>query len=157
MADAKYSTIEEDAFRNFQALEKIINFPSSIITLDNNAFNGCSNLQMSVLPEGLKTIGVACFSGCKKLTITEFGTKNSAPNLTLIKTYAFNQAGDSVNSEVTLGGGSENTLVIINDAFAGYGTDIPKLSININVECSSGELGFDFIENAEIEEGVIVL
>ena len=150
MEDAKYSTIEAEAFINFQALEKIINFPSSIITLDNEAFKGCSNLQMSVLPEGLKTIGVACFSECKKLTITEFGTENSAPNLATIKIYAFNQAGDSVSSLITIGGGNKR-LVIADWAFEKYGTDIPEVDIKSNVECSSEALGFELIDSYVIE------
>ena len=54
-------------FSNNRYLKKIV-LPSTLTTIESNAFMECSALQVVVLPEGLQTIGDAAFSGCTSLS-----------------------------------------------------------------------------------------
>lgn len=49
--------------------------PSSVTKINNNAFNGCSNIKSLTLSENTQTIGEGSFYGCSSLENINFGTK----------------------------------------------------------------------------------
>ncbi len=59
--------INDDAFNGCDQLEKI-QFPSTLTVIKDNAFKGCFKLNGIVLPQSLTTIGEHCFEYCKALT-----------------------------------------------------------------------------------------
>jgi hypothetical protein len=77
------------AFNGCTSLRHII-IPSSVTTIDVNAFAGCINLVTVVLHEGLETIGRSAFSGCKSLHHIDIPT-----TVTTIGDHAF--TGCAVN------------------------------------------------------------
>lgn len=57
--------IGEGAFENLTL--KLIDFPSTISTIEKNAFHGVKELNIIVLPKNLKTIGDRAFANCNDL------------------------------------------------------------------------------------------
>ena len=51
---------------NFDALK----YFTSLTSIGSNAFNGCSNITLTSLPENITSIGANAFSGCTKLALT---------------------------------------------------------------------------------------
>ena len=49
-----------------------LNLPSSIRTIEYDAFRGCNNLKSIIFPEGLESIETSAFSNCASLTIVQF-------------------------------------------------------------------------------------
>ncbi len=62
--------IGERAFNELTALQEVVYLGDYIEFIDDEAFNGCSNLLSIHLPEGLKSIGTKAFYGCNKLYCT---------------------------------------------------------------------------------------
>ena len=60
------STIEGEAFRNYQNLKKIT-MPSTVTIIDGSAFEDCTSLSEIIWPENLETIGWDAFKGCISL------------------------------------------------------------------------------------------
>lgn len=58
-----------DAFRGNTTIASFNELPyfTGLTSIDNNAFNGCTNLQSIILPEGVTAIGPGAFSGCSSL------------------------------------------------------------------------------------------
>ena len=59
-----------DAFKGNTSIKKFpeLYYFTGITTLDDDAFNGCANLNTLRLPKKLKVIGARALMGCKKLT-----------------------------------------------------------------------------------------
>ena len=55
-----------EAFHNNEYLKKVV-LPSTLTSINNNAFANCTALEEVVLPAGLLSIGDAAFAGCKSL------------------------------------------------------------------------------------------
>lgn len=75
-------TTEGGAFQSCDITSIII--PSTITSIANGAFSGCSKLSSVTLPPNLKSIGAASFSNCTSLetlsipeTVTDFGGNSS--------------------------------------------------------------------------------
>lgn len=47
---------------------------SKLTTIDTSAFEGCSLMKLSKLPEGLTTINASAFKDCKKISLTDLPT-----------------------------------------------------------------------------------
>lgn len=47
---------------------------SKLTTIDTSAFEGCSLMKLSALPEGVTTINASAFKDCKKISLTELPT-----------------------------------------------------------------------------------
>lgn len=48
-----------------------VKFPSTVTSIDKNAFRGCTSLALKKLPDGLTSIGNSAFSGCTNLALSE--------------------------------------------------------------------------------------
>lgn len=77
--------IKTGEFFNNKDIE-ILEIPSSIIEIQNHAFNGCTNLREVVIHDGsqLEKIGSYAFANCKKLMQVNFPT-----SLKMISEYSF--------------------------------------------------------------------
>ena len=60
------TTIGREAFRNANGIKKI-QFPSSLVSIETYAFDGCSNLTEVVIPDGVTIIESAAFNNCASL------------------------------------------------------------------------------------------
>lgn len=60
-------TIESEAFSGCTSLE-VIDIPSTVVRIGKNAFKNCESLTTIVLPDGIKTIEEGAFEGCTSLT-----------------------------------------------------------------------------------------
>lgn len=60
------TTIGDDAFSGCTRLTTV-RFPKNLKAIGDRAFNGCSKLKTCVLPNGVQRIGDAAFQGCKVL------------------------------------------------------------------------------------------
>eukprot|EP00966_Prymnesium_polylepis_P062615 1453148-Prymnesium_polylepis.1 len=60
------TTIGDAAFTGCSSLASI-SLPEGLTTIGDRAFDGCSSLALISLPEGLTTIGDAAFNGCSSL------------------------------------------------------------------------------------------
>ena len=76
-------SVERYTFGEATALKEII-IPSSVTTIGDNAFYGCSTLESVTFSEGLTGIGEHSFQNCAKITEISLPQK-----LTSIGTYAF--------------------------------------------------------------------
>ena len=59
-------TIERNAFSQNRHLRQVI-FPQGLLHIQDNAFDGCSNLQVVIFPETLITIGSRAFYNCSNI------------------------------------------------------------------------------------------
>lgn len=88
------TTICESAFIECTKLENVIlNTDSSLSSIENNAFNNCSNLNIFNLPNNLKNIGDNAFFNCGNIEAN--GNKIlSIPNsVNTIGSYCFSKSG----------------------------------------------------------------
>ncbi|MGL4412042.1 MAG: leucine-rich repeat domain-containing protein [Bacteroidales bacterium] len=74
------STIGEKAFEGCSSLQSI-NIPNKVIRIENSTFRNCSSLSTIVLSTGTTSIGISAFEGCSSLihidipqTVTSLGT-----------------------------------------------------------------------------------
>ncbi|SDB89840.1 leucine-rich repeat protein, partial [Williamwhitmania taraxaci] len=79
-------SIGEYAFFGCTNLSGALSIPNTVTSIGDNSFNGCSKLTGSlVIPSGVKTIADGAFSDCSGLT----GTLTLPPSLTAIGNYTF--------------------------------------------------------------------
>lgn len=72
--------------------------PSTLITIEDYAFQKCTNMPLKTIKEGLTTIGSSVFNGCSKLTV------NKLPEtLTSIGQYAFQNCTSLALTELPTG------------------------------------------------------
>lgn len=64
--DCSVITIGENAFKYCQQIQTLI-LPERLMSIGNNAFDGCSALEVVVLPDSLQTIGSSAFYNCYRL------------------------------------------------------------------------------------------
>ena len=62
------TSIISDFFRNKSSLINVI--MPNVTSIGNNAFQGCTNLALTVLPDGITSIGNNAFQGCTNLALT---------------------------------------------------------------------------------------
>lgn len=89
----KESTIPANAFFNFsnqgkQTLNEM-NLPSGVISIGNNAFRDCQNLELFSLPASLKSIGTRAFKTC----INFYGELTIPTSVISIEESAFEESG----------------------------------------------------------------
>ena len=77
----EYKGLPVTKIGNFKCMVQSINIPSSIIEIEDNAFNGCSRLYRVILHDNLKRIGNQAFFSCSSLreisipsTVDEIGS-----------------------------------------------------------------------------------
>lgn len=71
-ADYYYTTeIGANQFRDMTDITWASLVMPNLTTIGDNAFNGCTNLALTELPESLTTIGVSAFYACENLRISE--------------------------------------------------------------------------------------
>lgn len=72
LTPSKLTSIGNAAFRNCAFAD--VDLPSTVETIGENAFYGCSNILSIVLPEKLTTLGKSAFNGCTGLTTVRVGS-----------------------------------------------------------------------------------
>ena len=60
-------TIGSNAFYTMSSKLKNIEFPNTLITIENRAFSNCTNLEKIEIPNNVQNIGSNAFSGCTNL------------------------------------------------------------------------------------------
>ena len=73
---ASVQKIGDHAFAGCSSL-KTVTFKeadSKLTTIDTSAFEGCSRMTLSKLPEGVTTINASAFKDCKKISLTDLPT-----------------------------------------------------------------------------------
>lgn len=83
------------AFANCTRLTNIIGLSSSLRTIRPYAFNGCTNLALLTLPEGLEQILAMSFSGCISLSLISIPS-----SVTTIERTAFSNCTGLKNLEI---------------------------------------------------------
>lgn len=134
-----YTTTEQPTqiggLNNTSNLRSVENIPTSVVTLNNLAFNGCTNLSSITLPSSITTIGQQAFDGCSSLSSVTLGN-----SLTTIGSYAFR--GCPITS-ITF----PNTLTTIQYA-AFQNAQITSLTIPANLTTINGAfIGMSKITN----------
>lgn len=71
--DINITVIEEDAFSNFETLEKVV-IPQSIKKIEKNAFKSCANLKEIYIPSGVENISKSAFDQIKFTMYVEKGS-----------------------------------------------------------------------------------
>ena len=64
------------SFHNCVGLTGAITLPNSIVTIGDNAFNGCTNISELTIGEGVVSIGTKAFWNCSSLNIVHFNAVN---------------------------------------------------------------------------------
>ena len=99
--EAQYETVELPnatkikpyAFHNDSMLKNII--MPKVTSISSYAFESCTGLAITELPEGLKSLGAHAFSRCSSLAITKI-----PDGLTSIDTYTFRECSSFVSIEM---------------------------------------------------------
>lgn len=81
-ADSKLTTIDTSAFEGC-SLMKLSKLPDGVTTINASAFKDCKKISLTDLPTGLITIGNAAFENCTMLRVGEL------PAITALGTAAF--------------------------------------------------------------------
>ena len=74
---ASVQKIGDHAFAGCSSLETVTfkdEAASKLTTIDTSAFEGCSLMTLSKLPEGVTTINASAFKDCKKISLTDLPT-----------------------------------------------------------------------------------
>lgn len=111
---ASVQNIGDHAFADCSNLETVTfkeQATSNLTTIDTSAFEGCSLMKLSALPEGVTTINASAFKDCKKISLTEFPT-----GLITIGKAAFE--GCTGLTSVQIDGGEKKQTTIADGAFA---------------------------------------
>ncbi|MCI6034748.1 MAG: leucine-rich repeat protein, partial [Firmicutes bacterium] len=111
---ASVQKIGDHAFADCSNLETVTfkeQATSNLTTIDTSAFEGCSLMKLSALPEGVTTINASAFKDCKKISLTEFPT-----GLITIGKAAFE--GCTGLTSVQIDGGEKKQTTIADGAFA---------------------------------------
>ena len=111
---ASVQKIGDHAFADCSNLETVTfkeQATSKLTTIDTSAFEGCSLMKLSALPEGVTTINASAFKDCKKISLTEFPT-----GLITIGKAAFE--GCTGLTRVRIDGGEKKQTTIADGAFA---------------------------------------
>ena len=108
---------------NFKSLETLT-IGSSVTSIGERAFYGCSGLTAVEIPNSVTSIGSSAFSGCSGLTAVEIPS-----SVTSIGDYAF--YGCSNLSQLVIGNGQE-TLIIPSNTFSGCPITTLYLGRNVN-------------------------
>lgn len=97
LSEAKFNTINQYAFANLVETDLIL--PSTVTTINSNAFNGCTGLHL-FLASSPTLSSVSAFANNKDLLIfTEFGNISSLAALTNWNTYSSNIFGYRLGSD----------------------------------------------------------
>ena len=115
-------TIGRDAFDGSDLTQ--ITLPSTLKTIELNAFHYCQDISSIILPEGLTSIGSSAFSNCSALTSITI-----PESVTSISSQAFS---DCTNlAEVKIGGNPDLVMDIFYNCL-----NLSKISLGANVESS---------------------
>ena len=136
------TAIANNAFaQQTSPLEKIT-FPDTLVSIGENAFKGCTELETADLPSNLKSIGTSAFEGCESLTkaiipsgVTEIPNSAFAGCLSLKRI--------ELSEGITSIGEFAFDLTKVNDDYE-YVNDNPKLE-SINIPSSVTNVGENFL------------
>ena len=139
--DQQYNTIGTQAFTKYRALTTMeLLERDTLVNIDSQAFSLCSKLKLSVLPKNLEKVDIGAFNVCPNVTVSEFGTQNSAPKLATLMYSCFNNSGTAV-STITIGyPGKTPRIAITNGAFSGYSDSSTKITVYVESISGTPEL-----------------
>jgi hypothetical protein len=127
-------TIGNSAFKGCSALSSIT-LPSNVPTFGTNMFMNCSNLVDCDLPTNLTTIPQDTFNGCSKLRTIVFPTTiitiktNAFTNCTTLNNITFPTLITTIEAEAFMGCSSINSIILPNS--------ITTIGINVFKSCTS--------------------
>ena len=117
---------------------KQITVPSSIIYIEENAFNGCTSLTQIKIPTSVTYIGIYAFNGCTSLTQITIPS-----SVTEIEDYTFN--GCTSLTQITI----PSSVTYIGDKAFFYCSSLTQITI-LSFMISFGKNIFDGIKSIEI-------
>ena len=133
------ASIEDKAFRGCTALERIT-IPENVASIGEQAFNGCTALAEITIPENVASIGNRAFWGCPALTTVHFNAINCttmSTNYEDVDYSVFMSSGDPATfplTNLTIGSNVQN---IPDYAFKGCSA----LSSDLNLPNSVATIG----------------
>ncbi|MBR4025548.1 MAG: leucine-rich repeat domain-containing protein, partial [Mycoplasmataceae bacterium] len=80
-----YDSADNQPWKSIKTQLTTIDFDTSVTTVGNNAFSGCSNIE-TITWGNIETVGNSAFSGCTSISSIEF-----PETMTTIEDYAFNE------------------------------------------------------------------
>jgi len=129
----------------------------SVVSIESNAFSGCSELTSITVPESVTSIGESAFSGCNNLDsitingdvdvsnaglyFTKDGLRYHVLNKNSVEITNDYYSGDIVIPANVTAGNTFAVTGIEYGAFS-YSTDITSITINSNIDVSNAELYF---------------
>ncbi|MBO4508007.1 MAG: leucine-rich repeat protein [Spirochaetaceae bacterium] len=79
-----------------------VSVPSTVTSIGNNAFNGCTGLESIVIPDSVTSVGTGVFNGCTNIeSVTLPGTLNQTSIQNALSSLPTNNAVSSYDIEVT--------------------------------------------------------
>ena len=108
--------IKSSAFQNYKGTS--LSVPDTIVSIKDNAFNGCENIVSFSIPDGITLIPEFCFKNCYSLTevsvpstITEIGA-SAFENCRNLESISLPEGLLSIDSGVFRGCSSLSSVVI---------------------------------------------
>ena len=129
-ADCNVKYICDNCFKGCTSIWNIQNFPSTIETIGDYAFYGCSSITEINLPGTLTYIGISAFEKC-----TSLQSITLPKSLKVIREYAFRNCANFDNWGNFIGGGLES--VVFEDRVDFYTNDVYCFYNNVFWGCSN--------------------
>ena len=128
--NCQVKSIGNNCFKGCTSIWNIQNFPSTIETIGDYAFYGCSSITEINLPGTLTYIGVSAFEKC-----TSLQSITLPKSLKVIREYAFRNCANFDNWGNFIGGGLES--VVFEDGVDFYTNDVYCFYNNVFWGCSN--------------------
>ncbi|MBO4904226.1 MAG: leucine-rich repeat protein, partial [Lachnospiraceae bacterium] len=136
---APIANICNDAFNGNAENVNVVDFPSNISKIGNNAFMGASALTSITLGSGLSSVGASAFQDCSSLTTVNFG--ETMTNMTIGPKAFANSGVSSMSNDGSPGINIPYSVKTIGNA-AFYGTNAASVSFSKTINCNVGNYVF---------------